>query len=166
LKEVLFLDKDSAQLEKIFNLYISSPNRMDQLQHLSKKGKSYIKHLLQVAMADGHLDAVELRNLLQKAKKFDFSEEEVMEIRKNLDHVKPNPPSGTKEKFQLIFDLVWMMMIDGTVYEKEKRICENLAMQMGFSPETIDDLIGVIRNDVAKGISSEETYKKLERMFK
>jgi uncharacterized tellurite resistance protein B-like protein len=138
---------------------------MDQLQHLSKKGKSYIKQLLQVAMADGHLDAHEIDNLMKIAYKFDFTEEEVLEIKQNMNVIKFVAPGGTKEKFRLIFDLVWMMMVDGTIYEREKRTCENLVMQMGFAPEMVDDLVGVIRNNIEKGISADETYQKLEKMF-
>jgi uncharacterized membrane protein YebE (DUF533 family) len=138
---------------------------MDLLEHISRKGKSYIKQLLQVAMADGHLDAHELNNLMQVAKRLDITEEEVLEIKNNMDKVTFNPPKGTKETFRLIFDLVWMMMIDGHIIENEVRICENLAMQMGFAPETIGDLAGFIRQNIAKGIPAEESYQKLEQMF-
>ena len=138
---------------------------MSSLEHLSRKGKSYIKQLLQVAMADGKLDSAELNNLMQTAKKFDFTEEEIMAISNNMDSVKVTHPSGTKETFQLIFDLVWMMMVDGNVYKREMQICENLAMQMGFAPETIGDLARFIRMNIANGVSAEETYQKLERMF-
>jgi uncharacterized tellurite resistance protein B-like protein len=138
---------------------------MNSLEHLSRKGKSYIKQLIQVAMADGRLDNAEMMNLMQTAKKFDFSEEEILEIKNNLDSIKVAHPSGTKETFQLIFDLVWMMMVDGTAYEREVQICENLAMQMGFAPETIADLAGFIKKNIANGVSAEETYQKLEKMF-
>jgi hypothetical protein len=44
-------------------------------------------------------------------------------------------------------------------------MCENLAMQMGFAPETVEDLAGFIRQNIAKGIPAEESYQKLEQMF-
>jgi hypothetical protein len=34
-----------------------------------------------------------------------------------MDKVAFNPPKGTKETFRLIFDLVWMMMVDGNIIE-------------------------------------------------
>lgn len=135
------------------------------MDHLSRKGKSYIKQLLQVAMADGRLEEAEFRNLMQTAKKFSFSEEEIMEIRNNLETIKFIPPSGTKDTFHLIFDLVWMMMVDGHVYEKEMLMCENLAMQLGFSHEIIEDLVSFIKKDIARGVSADETLQKLEKML-
>ena len=138
---------------------------MDQLQHISRKGKSYIKQLLQVAMADGQLDAHELSNLMQVAKRLDITEEEVIAIKTNIDDIAIKFPKGTKDAFHLIFDLVWMMMVDGNVIPSEKRMCENLAMQMGFAPETVTDLVGYIRQNVSKGVSAEETYQKLEEML-
>jgi hypothetical protein len=138
---------------------------MNSLEHISRKGKSYIKQLLQVAMADGHLDAHELNNLMRVAKRLDITDEEVLEIKNNMDKVAFNPPKGTKETFRLIFDLVWMMMVDGNIVGNEVRLCENLAMQMGFAPETVGDLAGFIRQNMAKGIPAEETYQRLEQMF-
>jgi hypothetical protein len=138
---------------------------MDSLQHISKKGKSYIKQLLQVAMADGHLDAHELNNLMQTARRLDITEEEVQEIKNNLDKVPFSPPKGTKDTFRLLFDLVWMMMIDGHVLGNEMQVCQSLAMQMGFAPETITDLAGFIRQQVAKQTPPEEIYQKLEQML-
>lgn len=138
---------------------------MENHSQLHQKGKSYLKQLLQVAMADGQLDAHELHNLSKTAERFGVSEAELTEIRQNADSVKFVPPSGTKEKFHLIYDLVWMMMVDGDVAEKEMRTCENLAMQLGFSPEIIEDLSGFIRNNADKGISTEEAYAKLEKML-
>jgi uncharacterized tellurite resistance protein B-like protein len=138
---------------------------MDSLQHISRKGKSYIKQLLQVAMADGHLDAHEINNLMQIAKRMDITEEEVQDIRNNMDKVPFTPPKGTKDTFRLLFDLVWMMMIDGNVIGNEMRVCQSLAMQMGFAPETITDLAGFIRQQVAKGAPAEEIYQKLEQML-
>jgi hypothetical protein len=82
-----------------------------------------------------------------------------------MDKVAFNPPKGTKETFRLIFDLVWMMMVDGNIVGNEVRLCENLAMQMGFAPETVGDLAGFIRQNMAKGIPAEETYQRLEQMF-
>lgn len=138
---------------------------MNALEHLNRKGKSYIKQLLQVAMADGQLDEIEFRNLMQTARKFNFSEEEILAIRNNLETIKFTPPSGTRDTFHLIFDLVWMMMVDGNVYEKEMFICENMAMQLGFAPETIEDLVGFIKNNISNGVSADETYLKLEKML-
>jgi hypothetical protein len=138
---------------------------MNALDHLSRKGKSYIKQLLQVAMADGQLDEAEFKNLMKTATKFGFSEEEILQIRNNLDTIKFTPPSGTKDTFHLIFDLVWMMMVDGHVYEREMFMCENLAMQLGYAPEMVTDLVGFIKKNIAIGVSADETYLKLEKML-
>ncbi len=116
-------------------------------------------------MADGQLDAHELNNLMQIARRLDITDEEVMAIKTNIDTVAFKPPKGTKDTFRLIFDLVWMMMVDGRVIANEVRVCENLAMQLGFTPETVLDLAGYIRQNVSKGISAEETYQKLEEML-
>ncbi|QHT67566.1 hypothetical protein GXP67_13475 [Rhodocytophaga rosea] len=138
---------------------------MNPLDHLSKKGKSYIKQLLQVAMADGQLDEKEFKNLMNTAHRFDFSEEEVLQIRHNLDTIPFTPPTGTKDTFHLIFDLAWMMMVDGHVYEKEMLMCENLAMRLGFAPEMVADLVGFIKQNIAVGATADETYQKLEKML-
>lgn len=135
------------------------------INEIKKKGESYIKQLLLVAMSDGQLDAIEFQNLIRTAQKFNIKEDEVMNIKRNMDKIKFDPPKSIKEKFHMVFDLVWMMMIDGAVHERELRMCENLAMQLGFAPETVDDLMGLISINISKGILAEETYSRLEEMF-
>ena len=48
-----------------------------------KKNKSYIKNLLEVAIADGILDESELELVISIASNFDISKEEVIEIKDN-----------------------------------------------------------------------------------
>jgi hypothetical protein len=135
------------------------------IEDIRKKGVSYVKQLLLIALSDGHLDEVEFQNLVKTANKFNINEDEIMEIKNNMQSVRFAPPKTLKEKFHMMFDLVWMMMVNGIIHEKEQRMCENMAMQLGFAPEMVDDLMGLISANISKGILAEETYSRLEEMF-
>ena len=62
------------------------------------KNKSHIKNLLEVAIADGKLDEIELELVISIAGKFDITKGEVMEIKEIPHEIKFKPPSSYTAK--------------------------------------------------------------------
>lgn len=127
-----------------------------------EKGKSYVKQLYMVALSDGNLHVKENDFILVKAKKrYDFSEDDIHDIKENLHAIKLVDPKNKEERFQLLYDLVWIMIIDDEIHEIEIDLCSRFAMKIGYDPEMVVDLIQTIKNNLDKGISSENTYSNL-----
>ena len=106
-----------------------------------KKNKSYIKNLLEVAIADGILDESELELVISIASNFDISKEEVIEIKDNPSTIQFTPPSSYSAKVKLLEDLVKIMIADKEIDEKEVKICKDLAIKLDIAPVIVDDLI-------------------------
>ena len=106
-----------------------------------KKNKSYIKNLLEVAIADGILDESELELVISIASNFDISKEEVFEIKDNPSTIQFTPPSSYSAKVKLLEDLVKIMIADKEIDEKEVKICKELALKLDIAPVIVDDLI-------------------------
>ena len=106
-----------------------------------KKNKSYIKNLLEVAIADGILDDSELKLVISIASNFDISKEEVIEIKDNPSTIQFTPPSSYSAKVKLLEDLVKIMIADKQIDEKEVKICKDLALKLDIAPVIVDELI-------------------------
>ena len=61
------------------------------------------------------MDDSEYEYIKEVASKNEISEEELLEIKENIKTIRFVEPKNATQRFQLIFDLVWMMMIDGSI---------------------------------------------------
>jgi uncharacterized tellurite resistance protein B-like protein len=107
----------------------------------AKKNKSYIKNLLEVAIADGKLDDSELKVIIKIAANFDITEAEVHAIKENHPDIEFTPPSSYSAKVKLLEDLVKIMIADKQIDEKEVKICKDLAAELGIKSALVDDIL-------------------------
>lgn len=106
-----------------------------------KKHKSYIKNLLEVAIADGKLDESELNVIIKIAANFEMTKDEVLTIKDNHPEIEFTPPSSYSAKVRLLEDLVKIMIADKQIDEKEVKICKDLALKLDIAPVIVDELI-------------------------
>ena len=126
--------------------------------------KSHLKNLLQVGMADGNLDQVELKYLIDLARKLKMPEDELQEILSGAEKVKFSPPSSFEAKVDQLHDLVHMMVINGEVHEQELKICKSFALKLDILPKMVDDLVDQMVHRTRKGESREEIVKELSSL--
>jgi uncharacterized tellurite resistance protein B-like protein len=122
--------------------------------------KSHIKNLIEIAIADGRftddenelLIAIALRNGITKAR--------IEKIRANPASVPFEVPKQEKEKFNQMYDLVHMMVVDKSIHSEELRLCEIFASKFGFIRNWIPGLIETIKQNIQNGNNSEQTYER------
>jgi len=129
------------------------------------KEKSYLLQLFSIAMADSHLDEREREYLLEIAEKMGLSQQEFEELKDQTGQIEFLIPDNSYARFRMIFDFVWLMMLDGDVDAREVEVCKNLVAQLDFSPDLVDEMVGHINNHLACGILPESTFKKFEEML-
>ena len=119
--------------------------------------KSYLKELIKVAKADGHLEKREFEFILRIGHKLACSADEIKELSDEIQLDDPAEASQSNEhRLKLIFDLVAIMMIDGTIDPKELGLCKSIAMKSGFEPEVVDDIVHRINILTQSGKSIEQ----------
>ena len=106
-----------------------------------QKHKSYIKNLLEVAIADGKLDDSELNVIIKIAANFEMTKDEVMTIKDTHPDIEFTPPSSYSAKVKLLEDLVKIMIADKQIDENEVKICKDLALKLDIAPVIVDELI-------------------------
>jgi len=126
-----------------------------------KQRKSHLRNLLQVGMADGNLDQVELEYLIDLARKLNMPEEELQEILNGVNEVKFSAPSSFKEKVKQLQDLVHMMVINGEVHEQELNICKSIALKLDILPKMVDDLVNQMVQRTKAGEAQESIVTEL-----
>ena len=137
------------------------------LIHRNKRLKqSHLKNLIEVALLDGQLDNNEYVLLLSLARRLKISDQEIKNIQENPGKIIFMPPGSHKKRFEQVYDLVFMMMVDGVIHQKELDFCKKMALKLDYMPQLVDDLIVSIRDSVQKGIPKELSFRELSGILK
>ena len=107
----------------------------------NKKNKSYIKNLLEVAIADGQLDESELKVIINIAAKFDITKNEVLSIKDNHPTIEFTPPSSYSAKVKLLEDLILVITADKIIEKDEISFCREIANKLDINAALVDDLL-------------------------
>ena len=129
------------------------------------QNKSYLKQLFSIALADRHLDSREEEYLVYTAEKMGISIKELETIKNSPDGIDTIIPDNYYLRFRMIFDFVWMMMIDGEIDPREVEVCKQIVHQLDFASGIVDDLVDHINYHLSCGISPEHTFSKFEEML-
>lgn len=127
--------------------------------------KLYLKQLFRIALADAHLDQREEEYLLYTAEKMGINSTEFERIKTSPDQQFVVIPENYYKRFRMIFDFVWMMMIDGEIDPREETVCRQLVNQLDFASCVVDDLVDHINYHLSCGINPEHTFSKFEEML-
>lgn len=120
-----------------------------------KKRKSHFKNLLAVAMVDGKIDNVEFDYIMNLASKCYMSHEEIQRVIDFPEQINFYAPKTNKERFDQIYDLVTVMLVDGNIDERERSLCKVFAMKLGFRTAIVDKLIEDTIENALLGIAKE-----------
>ncbi|MEP2688861.1 hypothetical protein [Maribacter dokdonensis] len=126
-----------------------------------KKRKSHFKNLLAVAMADGNLDNIEFDYIMQLADKCYMSRDEVKRVIDFPEAITFHPPKTNRERFDQMYDLVTVMLIDGRIDDREMQLCKVFAMKLGFKPAIVDKLVLDLIDNAVEGVAKEIALAQL-----
>lgn len=126
-----------------------------------RKRKSHFKNLMAVALADGTFENIEFDYIMHLAQKCYMSESEVKRVIDHPELISFVPPQNDRERFDQIYDLVTVMLVDGNISPKELSLCKHFAIQLGFRTVIVDKLIQDITVNVLKGIVADVAMQQL-----
>lgn len=127
--------------------------------------KNYLKQLFLIALADAHLDSREEEYLIFIAQKMGINHQEFDTIKQSSMEPSLIIPNNYYKRFRMIFDFVWVMMIDGEIDPREEVVCKQLVSQLDFASGVVDDLVEHINYHLSCGINPEHTFAKFEEML-
>ena len=109
-------------------------------ENLDQK-QTHILTLLMMAEADGRDHDNEVRFINNVAGRLGMSESDVQEIDKHPERLTFSLPETEVDRMTMLYDLLFLMKIDGDVAEEEKELVRELGVRLGFRISMIEEFI-------------------------
>ena len=124
----------------------------------------HVKNMILVATADSVIEEAELTLIthilvrmnvseeyfqralteLERENKIQVSGRRILHTANALSYIEAVPVEGFDQKLKYLQDYVLIMMSDGSIDDREKRICEAIANKMGLPPKSVDIVIQMV----------------------
>ena len=127
-----------------------------------KQDKEHFRDLIQVALADGIINEMELKMLYRMGKNLGLTDPEMDDLLESKEKSSYNPPYELAKRFEQLYDIVRMVLADGIIDNDEMRLTILLALKSGFAEAEIPDLLSFL----IKGIKEEEDEEELFMLYK
>lgn len=111
-------------------------------------GFEHLNLLVNLSKADNEVAKEEIEMIMSVGEIYGFTPEEVNEIL--------NAPIATAsrvgsltldERFEILYNIIQLMKIDGKVLQSEIEFCEKVAIKLGYLPGVVADLSAYIYSD-------------------
>ena len=114
--------------------------------------KSALRNAVAVMLADGKVEDKELAMLAVVCKRLGLHPDALKEIMENPQAVDFVVPQSDAEKVAQLVDVIFMMMIDGDIDQREFDLCRGVAVGFGLDPAIVSKLI----TDIAAKIKDNQ----------
>jgi uncharacterized tellurite resistance protein B-like protein len=125
------------------------------------KKNSHLKNLVVLAKLDGYVSKEELSFLIKVGEKNGISANDIRKMISRTTTVKVEKPETDDERFEIIFDLIQMVLADGVMDESEIDYAIDMAVKLGFRPAISGVLVRKIAIDLIEGLSKEEIKNRV-----
>ena len=102
---------------------------------------SHYKTLIGIAASDGTIQEEERSVLEFCASKWEIEPAQAKAVLDAPGDIKITLPEDPALRFELLYDVVEIMIIDGVMAKAEKAICKDFAEGVGFTSDTISTII-------------------------
>ena len=106
--------------------------------------QTHILTLLMLAEADDQDHQNEIRFINHVAGRIGLSEQDVKDIDQHPERLTFSLPVSEQDRMTVLYDLLFLMKIDGNVVEEEKELVQELGKRLGFRMDMIDEFIVVM----------------------
>lgn len=117
--------------------------------------------LTQLAKVDGSFAATEKSLIMRIGKSHGMSEEDIENILFSSEEDIDWQSFGVDEKFDLLYDAILVMKVDGQVLDAEVNYCQKLASKLGFDLRVVMELYGDIHPSVKVSGLKEKLRRKV-----
>lgn len=117
-----------------------------------------INVLVHLSMADKHLAEEESKVIHNIGERNGMTKEQVDQIINNpkpISSLRHLPPD---EKFDYLYNVIFLMKVDGKIFQSEIQFCEKVAIALGYKPGVIANLSAYIYSD--ENINTKRSFLK------
>lgn len=128
----------------------------------SKKKKSHLKNLVSLAKLDGHVSKEEFDFLIKVGARNGVYSNDIRKMLSRSTTIKVTKPENDGERFDIIYDLIEMILADGIMEESELDFAIDLSVKLGFRPAISGVLVRKIALDIVDGKSKQAIQEKVK----
>lgn len=137
---------------------------MSSFSHIFDSGeqarqKGHFRNLVMLARVDGAISPAENQLLKRIATKLSLTDEQVQEICDNPEDYPFIPPVTREERYERFIQLIQLLGADGNMDANETRLARRMGVELGFTPERIDEKFPIILEHLRKGMNREEVLR-------
>ncbi|MEL6194303.1 MAG: TerB family tellurite resistance protein [Bacteroidota bacterium] len=137
-------------VDKVIDFYLHK--QKERLQNLA-----VFQNLYLVAIADGEIDDKEEALLLEAAETLGMMQSDLDYVYENAANLELIIPEDEDEMEQSLRNLIYMMIIDGDIDDREYKICLSFAESIGYGEEKI----GMIINEYEEQKQKEQEEREI-----
>lgn len=105
----------------------------------------HLKNLIALSLADGRMDSTELHWLQEKAMLNGLTPDELSALVQQPELAALQLPIEQEEKENFLSELIYTMLLDGEIHEKEYQICLQMAHELELEAKDLDRIVGTTR---------------------
>lgn len=118
--------------------------------------KGHFRNLVMLARVDGHVSDLEKQLLQRIARRLSLTDEQVTEILNDPDSYPSIPPATREERYERFIQLIQMLVIDGRSDKAEEAMVRRFGVELGFTPERINEKFPIILEHLRNGMTRDE----------
>jgi hypothetical protein len=140
---------------------------MDTLKYIDnynrQQDKAHLNHLIQIALADGKMDSSEKEMLQNIGSSMGITEYEITELIDSLKRLAFFPPYELSKKFEQMYELMKMLLLDGSIDNREMRLASSYALKYGFMENEIPHLLAKLLGGIKLNKSVDELFENYKK---
>ena len=125
----------------------------------NSRNKEYFVHLVGIAKADDIMADAELELIQRIGKDMGFTDPEIEILIETTEKSDYNPPPDLSKRFNQVYEIVKMAMVDRVFDNKEMRLASAFAIKSGFSEDEIPTLLAMLIYGNSEGIDEEDLFE-------
>lgn len=125
--------------------------------------RSIIALLLRLQASNDEKHVHEFAYIHKVATHLGLSADDVLSVELALNNYPLNPPSNEKERMTILYYLLFLMEIDGTVSTEEEQLVEQFGMRLGFRIALTKELIAVVKSHTDRRLPSDALLKQIRK---
>jgi hypothetical protein len=129
--------------------------------------KDNLINLIQVSQIDGVVSPLELDLIHRAGRKFGLTDPEIDNLILKESNHHYDPPYSLDEKFEQLFHIAEMALVDNVVSENEMKMMRKYAIAAGFTDKVIAGLLELTLEGIRRGDDQEKILKEFKvKLFK
>jgi uncharacterized tellurite resistance protein B-like protein len=125
--------------------------------------KSIVALLLRLQEADSEKSIREFAYIHKVATHLGLEADEVVQIERDLSSYPLKPPSDERERMTILYYLLFLMDIDGTVSQDEEDLLKEFGMRLGFRLDLTSELINEIKHHAAASVPADALLRHIRK---